>query len=158
MKWGERGIVNFVHKRLLVIDLKVIKGAKVENWRRVLYWPYHDHVTIEKEWNADESLIIKICFNIQLSLSAQEACESFWSLDYKILFCPCKPKANVAFTPFAPHLLRLWTRLDDICTAQIWCKSVFFVQWDELIIFTDLFISEIPFVLIQRPGRNRPSS
>ena len=38
---------------------------------------------------------------------------------------PCKSKANVAFTPFAPHLPRLWTRLADICTAQIWCKSVF---------------------------------
>ena len=35
------------------------------------------------------------------------------------------PGANVAFTPFAPHLLRLWTRFTHICTAQIWCKSVF---------------------------------
>ena len=38
---------------------------------------------------------------------------------------PCKSKANVAFTPFASHSLRLWTRFADICTAQIWCKSVF---------------------------------
>ena len=36
------------------------------------------------------------------------------------------PGANVAFTPFAPHLLQLWTRFTPICTAQIWCKSVFF--------------------------------
>ena len=35
------------------------------------------------------------------------------------------PGANVAFTPFAPHLLQLWTRFTHICTAQIWCKSVF---------------------------------
>ena len=33
--------------------------------------------------------------------------------------------ANVAFTPFAPHLLQLWTRFADICTAQIWCKPIF---------------------------------
>ena len=36
--------------------------------------------------------------------------------------------ANVAFTPFAPHLLQFWTRFAHICTAKIWCKSVFFVQ------------------------------